>query len=60
MSRSLSDFLSGEHINNFGEFVSPQTNQTNQIDQTDQIDKRLRDQKFPACTTSSMLLMSSQ
>ena len=36
MSRSLSDFLSGDSINNFGKFVRLQRNQTNQIDQIDQ------------------------
>src|SRR5713101_693057 len=62
-SRLLSDFLSGESINSFGKFVRPQRNQTNQTDQTDQIDQKNQrpcDQKFPAWTTSSMLLMSSQ
>ena len=39
MSRSLSDFLSGESINSFGKFVRPQRNQTNQIDQTNQSDR---------------------
>ena len=40
MSRSLSDFLSGESINSFGKFVRSQRNQTNQIDQKDQIDQK--------------------
>ena len=36
VSRSLSDFLSGESINNFGQFIIiPQTNQTDQSHRTD-------------------------
>ena len=34
MSRSLSDFLSGESINSFGKFVRPLRNQIDQKNRT--------------------------